>query len=741
MRVLDLGLKYAPEKSLDPFEVFIDLQKFVRKLNIRKFFAIKGEQEPQKENEDSIYKHSKLKNNSTFNPNTQQNESLITFKKMVEQDIRKMNPRKTKSRVWKTIKGIEKKKNIVIRPADKGGGLVILNKQDYELEMGKLLNIPNTYKKLKGNPKVEYHKKLKAYIHKGEKKGILNKKEARYLIPETAKTPVIYYVPKIHKSQTNPPGRPIISGINGLFSRLGAYLDGYLQPLVIRGKSYLRDSKQLITELKNLNVKEEDILVTIDINSLYTNIVQTDGINGAEWALYQQTDLKEEQIKYLLEGLKLAMSHNYFWHKGDYYTQVKGVAMGAKYAPSIANLLLNKWEEEQIYSTNRSHLKFYRRYIDDIVIIWGGTEEELQMFFDELNHNIYGLSFSGNWSRRNINYLDLQIFKEDGHLSTKTHFKDTDRNGYIPTSSCHHPKWIGNIPKGQFMRIRRNCSNITDFEEQTNNLIKRFVDKGYKKRDLLTLKEQIKNMDRHKLMEATQNTHKRDKNKSLGLAFLTGYNTQYRSIESIVKKHWPILQSDQVLKTVLPKKPIFIYRKAATLRNKLVHNALDPPKQIKIGNNLKGFYKCGKCLPCRETKKTNKKIMKFKSTSNGKEYTIRDLITCNNTHVTYVLECPCRKQYVGRTTRKLHIRIREHVTNIKNGFKKHSVSRHFRDHHNRDPSGMLFYGIDKIKGHWRGDNKKTKVSQNETRWIFQLDTLQPSGMNIDVDLNCFLTNY
>lgn len=104
------------------------------------------------------------------------------------------------------------------------------------------------------------------------------------------------------------------------------------------------------------------------------------------------------------------------------------------------------------------------------------------------------------------------------------------------------------------MRIRRNCSNITDFEEQTNNLIKRFVDKGYKKRDLLTLKEQIKNMDRNKLMEGTQNTHKRDKNKSLGLAFLTGYNTQYRSIESVVKKHWPILQSDQVLKTVLPKK-------------------------------------------------------------------------------------------------------------------------------------------------------------------------------------------
>ena len=54
---------------------------------------------------------------------------------------------------------------------------------------------------------------------------------------------------------------------------------------------------------------------------------------------------------------------------------------------------------------------------------------------------------------------------------------------------------------------------------------------------------------------------------------------------------------------------------------------------------------------------------------------------------------------------------------------------------------MTFYGIDRIKEHWRGENKTIKVSQNETRWIYTLDTLQPAGMNIDVDLNCLLTNF
>lgn len=42
-------------------------------------------------------------------------------------------------------------------------------------------------------------KKLKSFEKRGKERGILTKKEARYPIPEAAKT-LIYYVPKIHKS-------------------------------------------------------------------------------------------------------------------------------------------------------------------------------------------------------------------------------------------------------------------------------------------------------------------------------------------------------------------------------------------------------------------------------------------------------------------------------------------------------------------------------------------------------------
>ncbi|XP_077334619.1 uncharacterized protein LOC143975965 [Lithobates pipiens] len=304
-------------KDLDKFETFIDLQKFVRKLNIKKFFA--NTKNTGKEKEELSFRHSQLRNNSIFNPNQQQNEEIKVFRKMVERDIRELTIKPSKKKgIWKTIKQLEKKKDIVIRPADKEGGLVILNKADYEQEMANLLNIPDTYKQLKQNPKEEYNKKLNNYVQKGLNKGILNKKEARYLIPNAPKTPVIYYVPKIHKSQAQPPGRPIVSGIDSLFSRLGAYVDGFLQPLVVKGKSYLRDSRQLLKELENVKVGEKDLLVTIDVNSLYTNIKQKDGLNAVEWALHKKSDLKQEQIDYILEGLDLAMRHNHFCYKGTF---------------------------------------------------------------------------------------------------------------------------------------------------------------------------------------------------------------------------------------------------------------------------------------------------------------------------------------------------------------------------------------------------------------------------------------
>lgn len=81
--MLDLGLKFAPDKALDKFEAYIDLQKFMRKLNLKKHFAISTESSIKDTPE---YIQTNLKNNSTYNPKTPGSQCLTAFKKMVEEE-------------------------------------------------------------------------------------------------------------------------------------------------------------------------------------------------------------------------------------------------------------------------------------------------------------------------------------------------------------------------------------------------------------------------------------------------------------------------------------------------------------------------------------------------------------------------------------------------------------------------------------------------------------------------------
>lgn len=72
------------------------------------------------------------------------------------------------------------------------------------------------------------------------------------------------------------------------------------------------------------------------------------------------------------------MGNNYFWFHNHYYNQTRGMAMGLRYAPSMANIVLNKWEQETIHQKKWKELTFYKRYIDDIILLWEGSQVGLE---------------------------------------------------------------------------------------------------------------------------------------------------------------------------------------------------------------------------------------------------------------------------------------------------------------------------------------------------------------------------
>lgn len=152
-------------------------------------------------------------------------------------------------------------------------------------------------------------------------------------------------MPRIHKNPTCPPGRPIVSGINSITSRIGKYIDFYLQPIVSKTPSFLKDTSSTIKRLEEIQLQKGFIMATADVASLYTCIPHERGIEAVRHFLYREESLAPFQCDYLIELLEFATKHNYFWFDQRYYLQQRGVAMGAKFALSLANLFMAKWEE------------------------------------------------------------------------------------------------------------------------------------------------------------------------------------------------------------------------------------------------------------------------------------------------------------------------------------------------------------------------------------------------------------
>ena len=150
------------------------------------------------------------------------------------------------------------------------------------------------------------------------------------------------------------------------------------------------------------------------------------------------------------------------------------------------------------------------------------------------------------------------------------------------------------------------------------------------------------------------------------------------------------------------------------------------------------FYPCRSCNVCAANSKTRRKIDSFSSTVTNRIYTMKQFTTCFRSFIVYLITCPCKLQYVGRTIRNFSIRVNEHIAKIRKGCPKHTVSRHYLEHHNSDPRGSLFQVIDRFVPHWRGDSRLRGVSRLETFWIHELRCYTPHGMNVDWGVNCFI---
>lgn len=130
---------------------------------------------------------------------------------------------------------------------------------------------------------------------------ILEKFEVSFLIKDFYFTPYFYHIPKIHKSLSNPPGRPIIATMDSITSGLSKYIDFYLLPIAQALPSYIRDGTHLLEQLKPYSWNTDYMWMSLDVSSLYTSIPHTFRLTALEHFLFQDPYMNNRQAAFILE--------------------------------------------------------------------------------------------------------------------------------------------------------------------------------------------------------------------------------------------------------------------------------------------------------------------------------------------------------------------------------------------------------------------------------------------------------
>ncbi|XP_045209259.2 uncharacterized protein LOC123561103 [Mercenaria mercenaria] len=303
-----------------------------------------------------------------------------------------------------------------------------MDKEHYKQMVVTILDDLAYYEKLKGEPsksdRMKYNKLIVEFQY------CLTDKEIDYLQNFEVKTSNFYGLPKVHKSKhiselckkatteyvevtnvTDLKLRPIVAGPACQTHRLSNVLDILLRPLTKYVPSYLRDSTDFLNSLPE-KITARTILASFDVESLYSNIPHVLGLEALQYwlNLYPEEIPKSFDKEFIMEAAKLILLNTTFYFNGKYYRQIKGTAMGTKFAPVYATLVIGYLENKlynDVSSTFGEEFKDYfkdhwKRFLDDIFILWTRSTKDLEILEKLLNSLNENLNL--RWRKATLNY-------------------------------------------------------------------------------------------------------------------------------------------------------------------------------------------------------------------------------------------------------------------------------------------------------------------------------------------------
>lgn len=377
-------------------------------------------------------------------------------------------------------------KNIVVIPADKGGKIVIMQRSQYESRVNTYLEeniLAENYREVVGKtlPDIqtdmedEYDAvmtEMNQYLRADIDLKVSGSDRIRLLKPEPFIIPLFYGNPKIHKN--GEPIRPIISSIDMIGDDLSKWILDKLNLIAEKFNIYnVKNSEDLVKQLKNFTLEQNHHLVLYDYTSMFTNI-----------ELRETIDIIAENY-YLIEATTYVPLHSFiraleffvekatvFQYGGRFYKQCKGLAMGNRLAQVLAEIRTNVALIQAVKTFNADEISFIFKYVDDIfAAIRIDLIDEVHR---RISRHVGGMELTKTVEDENceVEYLDC-AFRRDPERMTLTHRWSKKSYGSFATLNYHsNHSW--NTKENTIKELIRHAHAITtdNFMHRTNILIK-----------------------------------------------------------------------------------------------------------------------------------------------------------------------------------------------------------------------------------------------------------------------------
>lgn len=606
----------------------------------------------------------------------------------------------------KALRELKNTKHIVIKPADKGSAVVILSREQYVFEVERQLNDTVYYKKLDKPIYMDTIPMVVRIADQLKKKKFINVKQKQYLIGNLQPRERRFYIlPKIHKAPEKwtiphqiPPGRPIVSDCGSETYFTAKFLDYYLNPLSVKHPAYVRDTYHFIEIVNSLRIPSDFYFFSMDVDNLYTNIPIEAGITCVKNIFQKHPDPKRPDEE-LLELLRINLTRNDFMFNDKFYLQIKGTAMGKKFAPAYANIFMANWEQEAL-SKCKMKPAYYLRYLDDVWGIWTGSVKEFDEFVETLNSHDPSIKLKTVIRNQSIDFLDTTVFKgpdffTNFKLDIKVFFKSTDTHALLHKESFHPKHTFRGIVKSQLLRFKRICTREGDFWKAVRVLFKALRHRGYSR---TFLRQCLKTFHDNKV---------RDHGKLIPL--ITTFSSVSKVLNNKLKNNFERIIGQQ---DIIPRSGVVsAYRRNRNLLDVLVHAKL-PPLTLEKPQLLEAQFS---------------RLKFIKSSKDKTIYRIEQGFSTKTKNCVYVIFCvKCNMKYVGETKNTLSTRMTQHRYNIRTEKEVDKpLVKHFLDH---GLVSMRMAGLQKDVNWTDWERKK-----RERYWIFVLGTKVPLGLNLRRD--------